>query len=156
MQATADEFRRERDGTAASGATTAAAASAADGHAKQLAEALEQLAAARAEMGQKEERWRLSSLKRHAEHSKLEATLKMAHESGEKLKKKADFLELALLSHQKSMDKDKARMIQASRCASAGSVGGRPKSGVLFLASYFWRHRVVANRSLCGRCRGPV
>lgn len=79
---------------------------------RQLAAALEQLAAVREELSQKETRWRLSSLKRHAEQSKLEHSFKTAQENGVKLKKKADFLELTLLSHQKSMDKDRVKMVQ--------------------------------------------
>jgi hypothetical protein len=118
VQATADELRRETERRdAVSEAARAPVDRAADGRGSgedtgKLADALAQLSAARAELSQKEERWRLSSLKRHAEHSKLEATLKMAQESGERMKKKADYLELALLSHQKAMDKDKARMVQ--------------------------------------------
>ena len=64
------------------------------------------------ELQKKETQWRLTSLKRHAEQNKLEQALKVAQKNEGLLKKKADMLELSLMSHQKSMEKGRAKMVQ--------------------------------------------
>ena len=64
------------------------------------------------EFEKKKEAWRISSLKRHAEMNKLEQALKVATTNEALHKKKADMLELTVLSHQKSMDKGRASIIQ--------------------------------------------
>ena len=60
----------------------------------------------------KKEAWRLSSLKRHAETNKLEQALKVSQTNEGLLKKKADMLELTVMSHQKSMDKGRANIVR--------------------------------------------
>ena len=60
----------------------------------------------------KKEAWRISSLKRHAEQNKLEQALKVSQTNESLLKKKADMLELTVMSHQKSMDKGRASIVR--------------------------------------------
>jgi len=79
--------------------------------ARQLAKAQTELAAVQEELAKKTEGWRINSLKRHAELNKLEQALKVAQKNEGLLKKKADMLELTVLSHQKSMDKGRANMV---------------------------------------------
>ena len=64
------------------------------------------------ELKKKETQWRLTSLKRHAETNKLEQAIKVSQKNEGLLKKKADMLELSLMSHQKSMEKGRAKMVQ--------------------------------------------
>ena len=64
------------------------------------------------ELARKEKEWRLKSLQRHAEQNKVEQALKVAQKNEALLKKKADMLELSLMSHQKSMEKGRAKMVQ--------------------------------------------
>ena len=64
------------------------------------------------ELQKKETQWRLTSLKRHAETNKLEQALKVSQKNEGLLKKKADMLELSLMSHQKSMEKGRAKIVQ--------------------------------------------
>ena len=78
---------------------------------RQLSEALAELEKVRDELEKKKEAWRISSLKRHAETNKLEQALKVTQASEAMLKKKADMLELTVLSHQKSMDKGRAKIV---------------------------------------------
>mmetsp|Transcript_27943 Transcript_27943/g.69407 ORF Transcript_27943/g.69407 Transcript_27943/m.69407 type:complete len:768 (+) Transcript_27943:176-2479(+) len=73
----------------------------------------EELLALKDEMERKKEQWRITALKRHAESNKLEQALKVSQKNESLLKKKADMLELTLLSHQKSMDKGRASMVTA-------------------------------------------
>ena len=106
-----------RSGAAApssSGAAAAAAASSSDDEElrRQLKAALEELEALKVEFEKKKEAWRISSLKRHAEQNKLEQALKVAQTNECLLKKKADMLELTVLSHQKSMDKGRANIVR--------------------------------------------
>jgi len=79
---------------------------------RQLKEALEQFAALKEEYDKKKEAWRISSLKRHAEMNKVEQALKVSSTNEQLLKKKADMLELTLLSQQKSMDKGRVNMVR--------------------------------------------
>ena len=79
---------------------------------RQLKEALEELAALRDEYEKKKEAWRIASLKRVAETNKLEQALKVATTNEGLLKKKADMLELTVMSHQKSMDKGRANIVR--------------------------------------------
>ena len=51
-------------------------------------------------------------MKRHAETNKLEQAIKVSQKNEGLLKKKADMLELSLMSHQKSMEKGRAKMVQ--------------------------------------------
>ena len=64
------------------------------------------------EMAKKDEKYRLGSLKRHAEMNKLEQALKVAQKNEQVLKKKSDMLELTVMAHQKSMDKGRANMVK--------------------------------------------
>ena len=100
--------------TSSSGAAAAAAASSSDDEElrRQLKAALEELEALKVEFEKKKEAWRISSLKRHAEQNKLEQALKVAQTNENLLKKKADMLELTVLSHQKSMDKGRANIVR--------------------------------------------
>ena len=77
-----------------------------------MKEALEQFAALKEEYEKKKEAWRISSLKRHAEMNKVEQALKVSSTNEQLLKKKADMLELTLLSQQKSMDKGRVNMVR--------------------------------------------
>ena len=79
---------------------------------RKLAAALEELAAVKEEFEKKKESWRITSLKRHAEMNKVEQALKVATTNEQLLKKKADMLELTVLSHQKSMDKERVQIVQ--------------------------------------------
>ena len=79
---------------------------------RQLEEALERLRNLEEELKKKETQWRLTSLKRHAETNKLEQAIKVSQKNEGLLKKKADMLELSLMSHQKSMEKGRAKMVQ--------------------------------------------
>ena len=74
--------------------------------------ALEELEALKTEFEKKKEAWRISSLKRHAEQNKLEQALKVSQTNESLLKKKADMLELTVMSHQKSMDKGRASIVR--------------------------------------------
>ena len=78
-----------------------------------LTEALESLRAVEELLRKRETQWRLTSLKRHAETNKLEQALKVSHENGALLERKVGALELSLLSHQKSMERGRAEMMQA-------------------------------------------
>ena len=80
---------------------------------RQLAKALEELQAVKDELAKKMEAWRINSLKRHAEMNKLEQALKVATTNEGLLKKKADMLELTVMSHQKSMDKGRVSIVQS-------------------------------------------
>ena len=66
----------------------------------------------KATLEKKEAQWKLASLKRHAEQNKLEQALKVAQKNEGVLKKKVDMLELTLMSHEKSMGKERARVVQ--------------------------------------------
>lgn len=79
---------------------------------RQLKAALEELEALKTEFEKKKEAWRISSLKRHAEQNKLEQALKVSQTNESLLKKKADMLELTVMSHQKSMDKGRASIVR--------------------------------------------
>ncbi len=50
--------------------------------------------------------------RRHAETNKLEQALKVSQTNESLLKKKADMLELTVLSHQKSMDKSRVSIVR--------------------------------------------
>jgi len=79
---------------------------------RQLTEALAELEKVRVELEKKKEAWRISSLKRHAETNRLEQALKVSQTNESLLKKKADMLELTVLSHQKSMDKGRVNIVR--------------------------------------------
>ncbi len=79
---------------------------------RQLADALKKAREATEELERKQTEWRLTALKRHAEMNKVQQELKVATQNEVVLKKKADMLELTLLSHQKSMEKGRAKMVQ--------------------------------------------
>ena len=111
-----DELRKGAAPAAASVTASSSGSSPSQGEdedlRRQLNAAIADLAALRDEFEKKKEAWRISSLKRHAETNKLEQALKVSTTNEGLLKKKADMLELTVLSHQKSMDKGRASIVR--------------------------------------------
>ena len=110
-----EQLRELRKPGGSSGAASAASSSGGDDNdelRRQLKQALDDLAALTDEYARKKEAWRITALKRHAEQNKLEQALKVSQTNEGLLKKKADMLELTVLSHQKSMDKGRANIVR--------------------------------------------